>query len=687
MITSESLKNNYLFNSASQTTTTTSLQPNLKPQPHYINSTSPASSASPSSSSSTTSNSSLLSNNNNNPVFSVDNLLNVSNQPLIQQQQQGSSQSSIYANFPNNYTNPNHHYYRQFGGFENQQSFSNNMLHLAHSNQHQLYHSRSVVDSTDSSTTSSIKQDIIDQSKYNNDQMNEINNNTKNIKQETCSNLDKNQDNLENDVDDNESEYYESEEMNDCEDDCDSEDSEINDNNNNSSDKNKKKKMNKKDKIANKKAKVESKNISANNSNSNLTAASAYSYNNSLLYTSINSSGYAQQKSNEQVAQPTHIHSSNKKRKRRILFTKQQTLHLENRFKSQKYLSAPERENMARMLGLSATQVKIWFQNHRYKMKKAKEEQKQLSLSTTTNNNQLTNSSINTSSNSSRNNSTNNSPGSYLNNTQTSLITNNKTHLNNENLSLSPSVENNCLKNNLPKTNDLLIPIATQNKEDSKLAPITVASSTYYSNYEYNNSNSNSTQPAEYNNDENRNNIYYNNTPYLSNNFYQNHHGHHLNHANNIYNNANTKSPLVNEYNSVSNVDSTFNGANRKSTLPIITNNTNTPTPYLDTVTSSNLSPPNETTAETQYQAYPYNYSNPNFSSYERNGINTKQTFNSFNASHSNMVNSHLQNGASNNHSFNYNNQVSSSYLSNNFHYPYLVGQNNTATTAANQFW
>ena len=65
---------------------------------------------------------------------------------------------------------------------------------------------------------------------------------------------------------------------------------------------------------------------------------------------------------------------SNKKRKRRILFTKQQTLELEKRFKLQKYLSAPERESMARNLGLSATQVKIWFQNHRYKMKKSSQD-------------------------------------------------------------------------------------------------------------------------------------------------------------------------------------------------------------------------------------------------------------------------------------------------------------------------
>lgn len=66
-----------------------------------------------------------------------------------------------------------------------------------------------------------------------------------------------------------------------------------------------------------------------------------------------------------------------KKRKRRILFTKQQTLELERRFRNQKYLNAPERENMARTLGLSANQVKIWFQNHRYKMKKAKQEKQQ----------------------------------------------------------------------------------------------------------------------------------------------------------------------------------------------------------------------------------------------------------------------------------------------------------------------
>ena len=55
--------------------------------------------------------------------------------------------------------------------------------------------------------------------------------------------------------------------------------------------------------------------------------------------------------------------SGGKKRKRRILFTKQQIATLEQRFNAQHYLSAPERELLAKHIGLTANQCKIWFQN------------------------------------------------------------------------------------------------------------------------------------------------------------------------------------------------------------------------------------------------------------------------------------------------------------------------------------
>lgn len=48
-----------------------------------------------------------------------------------------------------------------------------------------------------------------------------------------------------------------------------------------------------------------------------------------------------------------------RKRKRRVLFTKAQTLALERRFRTQRYLSAPEREHLAQEIQLSATQVKV----------------------------------------------------------------------------------------------------------------------------------------------------------------------------------------------------------------------------------------------------------------------------------------------------------------------------------------
>ncbi|XP_053575426.1 homeobox protein Nkx-2.6 [Bombina bombina] len=62
------------------------------------------------------------------------------------------------------------------------------------------------------------------------------------------------------------------------------------------------------------------------------------------------------------------------RRKPRVLFSQTQVYELERRFKQQRYLSAPEREQLANHLKLTSTQVKIWFQNRRYKCKRQKQD-------------------------------------------------------------------------------------------------------------------------------------------------------------------------------------------------------------------------------------------------------------------------------------------------------------------------
>lgn len=62
-------------------------------------------------------------------------------------------------------------------------------------------------------------------------------------------------------------------------------------------------------------------------------------------------------------------------RKPRVLFSQSQVSELERRFRQQRYLSAPEREQLAHILKLTSTQVKIWFQNRRYKCKRQRQDQ------------------------------------------------------------------------------------------------------------------------------------------------------------------------------------------------------------------------------------------------------------------------------------------------------------------------
>ncbi|NXC47479.1 NKX26 protein, partial [Penelope pileata] len=76
----------------------------------------------------------------------------------------------------------------------------------------------------------------------------------------------------------------------------------------------------------------------------------------------------------QQQTDPCHRPTQPQRRKPRVLFTQAQVLELERRFKQQKYLSAPEREHLANVLQLTSTQVKIWFQNRRYKCKRQRQD-------------------------------------------------------------------------------------------------------------------------------------------------------------------------------------------------------------------------------------------------------------------------------------------------------------------------
>lgn len=62
--------------------------------------------------------------------------------------------------------------------------------------------------------------------------------------------------------------------------------------------------------------------------------------------------------------------TNGRKKRSRAAFSHAQVYELERRFSQQRYLSGPERADLAVSLKLTETQVKIWFQNRRYKTKR-----------------------------------------------------------------------------------------------------------------------------------------------------------------------------------------------------------------------------------------------------------------------------------------------------------------------------
>lgn len=66
----------------------------------------------------------------------------------------------------------------------------------------------------------------------------------------------------------------------------------------------------------------------------------------------------------------TALKKTHHKKRSRAAFSHAQVFELERRFSRQRYLSGPDRSDLAKALNLTETQVKIWFQNRRYKTKR-----------------------------------------------------------------------------------------------------------------------------------------------------------------------------------------------------------------------------------------------------------------------------------------------------------------------------
>lgn len=77
---------------------------------------------------------------------------------------------------------------------------------------------------------------------------------------------------------------------------------------------------------------------------------------------------------------PDNTMTLKRKKRSRAAFSHAQVFELERRFAQQRYLSGPERSELAKSLRLTETQVKIWFQNRRYKTKRKQIQQHEVAI-------------------------------------------------------------------------------------------------------------------------------------------------------------------------------------------------------------------------------------------------------------------------------------------------------------------
>lgn len=72
--------------------------------------------------------------------------------------------------------------------------------------------------------------------------------------------------------------------------------------------------------------------------------------------------------------------TSKEDKRPRTAFTAEQLQRLKSEFQTNRYLTEQRRQNLAQELGLNESQIKIWFQNKRAKIKKASGAKNSLAL-------------------------------------------------------------------------------------------------------------------------------------------------------------------------------------------------------------------------------------------------------------------------------------------------------------------